>query len=151
MRVLCLPGQSGGRFSWERMALAAVHGSVNYSPMSSIRGIIGSLSVTILLVLALVSSGFAHRFVSASEQVELQILQTLGIDRASICGNENQDDVSEDCEACRLHACMSLPEPALSIADVELLCRPALWAQVPNLCSFRSLARHRLARAPPLV
>lgn len=133
------------------MPLAAGHGSVNCSAMNRKRGILTSFALTALLVLALVSSGFAHRFVASPERAELQVLETLGIDLASICGDETPEGMSQDCDACRLQAGMSLPEPILTIAHMDLSARPVSSAHGSVFLPSQSLAGHRLARAPPQV
>ena len=107
--------------------------------------------VVTLLVLALASSGFAHRFTTPDDQAATAYMQAFGLDAGAICGDVDGDGASSDCEACRLHAAMSLPVPAISTIVFELSLDPADWTPAPTALHALTAEATRPARAPPTV
>ena len=107
--------------------------------------------VVMLLVLALASSGFAHRFATPSEQAAAAYTQAFGLDAGAICGDVEGDAAASDCGACRLHAAMSLPVPAVCEIVFELSLDPADWTPAPPVLHAVTAEATRPARAPPTV
>lgn len=113
---------------------------------------ISSLRVALaLLVLALASSGFAHRFATPDDQAAAAYMQAFGLDAGAICGDVDGDGVTSDCEACRLHAAMALPVPAISEIVIQLSLDPAEWTPAPPVLHALTAEATRPARAPPTV
>lgn len=113
---------------------------------------ISSLRVVLtLLVLALASSGFAHRFASPDDQAAIAYMQAFGLDASAICGDVDGDGAAPDCEACRLHATISLPVPAISEIVIQLSLDPAEWTPAPPVLHTLNAEATRPARAPPTV
>jgi hypothetical protein len=113
---------------------------------------ISSLKVVLtLLVLALASSGFAHRFASPDDLAAAAYMQAFGLDAGAICGDVDGDGVTSDCEACRLHAAMSLPVAAISEILIQLSLDPAEWTPAPPALHALTAEATRPARAPPTV
>ena len=116
---------------------------------------ISSLRVAVaLLVLALASSGFAHSFASPDDQAAaayMHYMQAFGLDAGAICGDVDGDGVTSDCEACRLHAAMALPVPAISEIVLQLSLDPAEWTPAPPVLHALTAEATRPARAPPTV
>ena len=104
-----------------------------------------------LLVLALASSGFAHRFATPDDQAAAAYMQAFGLDAGAICGDVESDGAASDCEACRLHAAMSLPVPAISEIVIQLSLDPAEWTSAPPVPHALTAEATRPARAPPTV
>ena len=107
--------------------------------------------VVMLLVLALAGSGFAHRFATPAEQAAAAYTQAFGLDADAICGDVEGDGTASDCAACRLHAAMSLPAPAVSEIVFELSLDPVDWASAPPVLHAVTAEATRPARAPPTV
>lgn len=113
---------------------------------------ISSLRVALaLLVLALASSGFAHRIATPDDQAAAAYMQAFGLDAGAICGDVDGDGVTSDCEACRLHAAMALPVPAISEIVIQLSLDPAEWTPAPPVLHALTAEATRPARAPPTV
>ncbi len=108
------------------------------------------LTVT-LLILALASSGFAHRFATPDDLAAAAYMQAFGLDAGAICGDVDGDGVTSDCEACRLHAAMSLPVAAISEIVIQLSLDPAEWTPAPPVLHALTAEATRPARAPPTV
>lgn len=108
-------------------------------------------ALVVLLIVALATSGFAHRFASPAEQAALEYAQAFGLDASDICGDVDGDGAQAECEACRLHASMSLPEPAVSLILAELSLDPADWTPQPPVLHALTAEATRPARAPPTV
>ena len=113
---------------------------------------ISSLRVLVaLLVLALVSSGFAHRFASPDEQAATAYIQAFDLNAGALCGDVEGDEAWSDCDACRLHAAMSLPVPAISEILIQLSLDPAEWTPAPPVLHALTAEATRPTRAPPTV
>lgn len=108
-------------------------------------------AIAVLLAVALATSGFAHRIQTPSDQAALNIVAALGLDASDICGDLDSDVALTDCEACLLHASMSLPEPAVSLIMAELSLDPADRATEPPVLHAMTAGANHPARAPPLV
>ncbi|WP_354546153.1 polyketide synthase [Roseovarius sp. MBR-78] len=107
--------------------------------------------VVTLLILALASSGFAHRFATPDDLAATAYMQAFGLDAGAICGDVDGDGAASDCEACRLHAGMSLPVPAISEIVIQLSLGPADWTPAPPVLYAPTAEAARPARAPPIV
>lgn len=105
----------------------------------------------VLLVVALATSGFAHRIVTPEDQAVRLFAATYGLDLSEICGDVDEDGTQTGCEVCRLQASMDLPQPAVAIILAELSLDPADWTVAPPV--LHGLRDHttRTARAPPTV
>lgn len=119
--------------------------------MNSLRGIYSLWLLVVLLTVALATSGIVHRIVTPSQQAALEYAQTFGLDISDVCGGDGPSSVGSDCDFCRLHAGMSLPEPAIATIVFELRLDPVDWLPRPAAVSSLSANTARLARAPPLV
>jgi len=108
-------------------------------------------TLAVLLTIALATSGFAHRFATPEQQAALDYAQTYGLDISSICGDFEDADSTQTCEACRLHTATSLPEPAVALILAELSCDPADWVPQPPVLNALTAEAARPARAPPTV
>lgn len=105
----------------------------------------------VLLVVALATSGFAHRFATPEDQAVRIFAATYGLDLSEICGNVGEDGTLTGCEACRLQASMDLPQPAVAVILAELSLDAADWTITPPvLHGLRGHTTHT-ARAPPTV
>lgn len=82
----------------------------------------------VILVVAMATTGFAHRFASPAEQQAQLFAATFALDGSDICGGGADGSVGGGCDACRLHAAMAVPTPALSTATMILSLSPADWA-----------------------
>ncbi|MDQ2094069.1 polyketide synthase [Rhodalgimonas zhirmunskyi] len=105
----------------------------------------------VLLGVSLTTSGFAHRFVTPADQAVLDYAQALGVDVADICGDVEGGGAQKDCDACRLHAAMSMPEPAVALRFDELSLSLADWTPRPPVPHTLAAEATRPARAPPVV
>ncbi|MCI5112432.1 MAG: polyketide synthase [Marivita sp.] len=105
----------------------------------------------LLMIVALATTGFAHRVQSPAEQSAQAFVAALGLDASDICGDVDGDGVQGDCEACRLHASMSLPEPAVSLILAELSLAPADWTPAPPVLNALTAKGTHPARAPPVA
>ncbi|MEO3480348.1 polyketide synthase [Phaeobacter sp. CAU 1743] len=114
-------------------------------PLWSLRALV------VLLIVALATSGFAHRFATPEQQAALTFAQSYGLDISAICGDFEDADSTQTCEACRLHAAASLPEPAVALILAELSCDPADWVPQPPVLNALTAEAARPARAPPTV
>lgn len=103
-----------------------------------------------LLFVALATSGFAHRFASPGEQAALVYAQTFGLDAEDICGGADMD-AGKTCDACRLHAAMSLQEPSVTLILAELSLDPAEWTSPPPVLHDVAAVPLRPSRAPPVA
>lgn len=119
--------------------------------MKVLMRIIPLRALVVLLVVALATSGFAHRIVSPDEQAAQVYAQAFGLTAEDICGDEDGTSVQKDCEACRLHASMVLPEPAVALILAELSLDPADWTPQPPVRHSLTAEAARAARAPPTV
>lgn len=104
-----------------------------------------------LLFVALATTGFAHRIASPDEQAAIAFAQAFGVDESEICGAPGDLSGGKGCEACRLHAATSLPQPAVSLILVELSLDPVEWASQPPILHDLAAVRLRQSRAPPTV
>ncbi|GAA6202627.1 hypothetical protein NBRC116599_38530 [Aquicoccus sp. SU-CL01552] len=108
-------------------------------------------TLVVLLVLALSTSGFAHRFMTPDEQAASDYALTFGLDVADICGDIDGKGAQQTCGACLLHGAMSLPAPAVSMIVAELSLAPADWTPQPPVRDTLTTEATRPARAPPAV
>ncbi|GGG66647.1 hypothetical protein GCM10011415_11840 [Salipiger pallidus] len=104
-----------------------------------------------LLFVALATSGFAHRIVSADEQAAIAYTQAFGVDASEICGDPGAGSGGKGCEACRLHSFTSLPQPAVGLILAELSLDPVEWVSQPPILHDLAAVIPRHARAPPTV
>jgi len=108
--------------------------------------------LVVLLVVALSTSGFAHRFMTPDDQAALDYAQSFGLDVTDICGGvDGKGAQQQTCGACLLHASMSLPAPAISVIVAELSLAPADWVPQPPVRHALTSEATRPARAPPTV
>ncbi len=105
----------------------------------------------LMIIVALATTGFAHRVQTPSNQAAQAFALTFGLDASDICGDVDGDGAQTGCEACRLHAAMSLPEPAISLILAELSLDPADWTPAPPVLNARTATATHPARAPPVV
>ena len=104
-----------------------------------------------MMIVALATTGFAHRVQTPSDQSAQAFAATFGLDASDICGDVDGDGAQTDCEACRLQASMSLPEPAVSLILAELSLDPADWTPAPPVLNALTATATHPARAPPVV
>ncbi len=119
--------------------------------MKTLMRILPLRTLVVLLVLALSTSGFAHRFMTPGEQAASDYALTFGLDVTDICGDVNGKGAQQTCGACLLHASMSLPAPAISVIVAELSLAPADWVPQPPVRHTLTSEATRPARAPPTV
>ena len=105
----------------------------------------------LMIVVALATTGFAHRIITPSDQAALNIVASLGLDASDICGDVEGSAAQTECEACLLHASMCLPEPPVSLILAELSLDPADWATAPPVLHAMTAGANHPARAPPFV
>lgn len=111
---------------------------------------ISSLHVLIVaLALALASSGFAHRFVTPSDEAAVFYVESYGFDLSGLCGDPADGPTGNDCDACRLHAAMALPAPAVCAVIAQLDLDPVDWVAEPAILRSQNDRFARTARAPP--
>lgn len=104
-----------------------------------------------LLFVALATSGFAHRIASPDEQAAIAYAQAYGVDVSEICGGPGETSGGKGCDACRLHAVTSLPQPAVGLILAELSLDPVDWASRPPILHDLAAVLPHHARAPPTV
>lgn len=102
-----------------------------------------------LLVVALVTSGFAHRIASPDDQAALAFAQAFGVDASEICGGPGEKSAGKGCEACRLHAVTSLPQAPVRLVLAELSLDPVEWTAQPPIRHHLAAVLPRHSRAPP--
>lgn len=119
--------------------------------MRKLRHIWPLRAVVVLLAVAFATSGFAHRMVTPADQSLLSQAWAYGIEASDICGGGDADQASRGCDACRLNAAMSLPEPGFAVRPAGLDHRRIGRAPQPPLLPSLSAEARRPARAPPLV
>ncbi|TDE40641.1 polyketide synthase [Antarcticimicrobium sediminis] len=119
--------------------------------MKALTRILPLRTLVVLLVVALSTSGFAHRFMTPDNQAALDYAQSFGLDVTDICGGVGGKGAQQACDACLLHASMSLPEPAISGIIAELSLAPADWVPHPPVRRTLTAKATRPARAPPTV
>ncbi|TDK42377.1 polyketide synthase [Antarcticimicrobium luteum] len=108
-------------------------------------------ALIVLMIVALATSGFAHRFVTPAEQAALDYAQAFDLEASEICGGVGGKGAQQGCDACRLHAAMSLPEPAVSMIVAALSLDLADWTPQPSISYALSVGATRRVRAPPTV
>lgn len=108
------------------------------------------MALTVTLVVALATSGFAHRVMTPDDQALQQLALTLGLDAADICGDTGGAS-NESCEACRLHAAMNVPLPAGVSVVLELGIDLADWVPEPQRLNDLTGHSPHHARGPPTV
>lgn len=102
-----------------------------------------------MLIVAFATTGFAHRLTSPTHQAALEYAALFGLDLSSICGGLDETGMPPDCEACRLQAAMSLPDPAITVIQAELPYAPADWTPHPAVPLAQTRTSRHPARAPP--
>ncbi|MFC3613644.1 polyketide synthase [Lutimaribacter marinistellae] len=154
---MTVPGQDLSRNgpAWHRRALGNTCEFVNLCypdpAMKLSSRIIPLRALVVLLVVALATTGFAHRFLTPSQAEAMEFAVTFGLDASGICGDAGDMGAAPECGACLLHAAMSLPEPAVAVIIAELSLDPAEWVPQPLLLHELTAESIRPARAPPIV
>lgn len=108
-------------------------------------------ALVVLIVVALATSGFAHRLSAPADPDALAFQAIFGSSFSDICGDSDETGTEQPCDACRLHACMELPKPAGELILAELALDPADWTADPPVLRTLISANARHARAPPIV
>lgn len=108
-------------------------------------------ALVVLLVVALATSGFAHRLSAPADPDTLAFQAIFGPSFSDICGDSDETGTEKPCDACRLHACMALPKPAGELILAELALDPVGWTADPPILRTLITASARHARAPPTV
>lgn len=103
----------------------------------------------VILVVAMATTGFAHRFASPAEQQAQLYAATFALDGSDICGGGADGSAGGGCDVCRLHAAMAAPTPALSTATVILSFSPVDWAAARPCHAAASRDTLPPGRGPP--
>jgi hypothetical protein len=106
-------------------------------------------ALVVMLIVAFATTGLAHRLASPTHQAALEYAAIFGLDLSSICGNLDETGMPPDCQACRLHPAISLPDPAITVILAELSCEPADWTPHPPVLQAQTSTFGHPARAPP--
>lgn len=108
--------------------------------------------VVLTLMFAFATSGFAHRFLSPSDDLNVQIATTMGYNPGDICGGgDGEQAVQTGCEACLLASGFSLPPADFTFAlAVSLSAIVQLPAENTAIIAAQADSVHP-ARAPPVI
>jgi len=111
------------------------------------------LLATVLVLLSLATSGFAHRFAPVDLSPELQAYVANGGALADLCGTGDSphSGTMADCKTCRLIGAMALPEAVTGLPVPVLEKTQTLRFVAKRLLHTRKPDPSRLTRAPPQV
>lgn len=109
------------------------------------------LSLVAALLVALASTGFAHRVIPLDVDDDLLRYLAVGGSLEEICGDASGDHVGQSCDACRLVDLVTVPFADAKTISVD----PRTVSVLPvfiGLCHSGSAADPaRPVRAPPVV
>ena len=112
-------------------------------------------AMVLLVAISLLLSGFAHRPVPTSAQIDEAVyLAEMGLTFADICAEPGDGDsgmAMGDCPVCHLAASMLLPEPMSDFADIELRTAAAILVPAYARGFDRTTNPATPVRAPPLA
>lgn len=114
---------------------------------------ISGFALLLVLALALVTLGFAHRMPAPADAALAAYIQ-LGGDVSDLCGTDLDGDGQADradCPACHIAANALPPNAALTRRDAELILVATVIAPRQNRAVRPVLDPARGLRAPPLV
>ncbi|MEC3861802.1 polyketide synthase [Mesobacterium sp. TK19101] len=104
-----------------------------------------------MLVVALATTGFSHRFTASSDQQAQRYAASFGLDASAICGGGSEGTADHGCDACRLHAAMALSDPAIVTTALVLSLTPVAWADARPARAATSHDATPPVRGPPQV
>ncbi len=104
-----------------------------------------------VLTFALATSGFGHRFSTASEAGAEIYAVAYGLSASDLCGGSGEHGAGKDCDACRLLTTFHFPDR--ETGHVRLIPAPTAATAVAFGGRLSSLTRNtaRPARAPPVA
>ena len=112
-------------------------------------------AMVLLVAVSLLFSGFAHRPVLTSAQIDQAVsLADLGLTLADLCAEPGDGDGGMDmgdCPACHLAASLQLPEAVASFADIEPRSAAAILVPAHMRGFGRTTNPATPVRAPPLA
>ncbi|WP_108815221.1 hypothetical protein [Loktanella sp. Alg231-35] len=109
------------------------------------------LCLVVALLVALASTGFAHRVIPVDVDRDLLEYLVAGGSLDEVCGDASGDHVGQSCDACRLVDSASVPTAAAHASRVSLGGAAAMPV-LGGICHLGGAADpSRPVRAPPVV